>query len=163
MNDFSTKLQFAKINAKIADLIKDGLTTLTCETCNKTISTEDFKDHILSKHSDFIDEELSEFWVVSIMLDRSVPFEYHKDENNDEYKKYFKQKKVMSREEASELKKSLGIKSTNKEIQEYLENNPYTPSLNKAKFGKPQDKYRHNFYGNKTMEFDNWRTINKKR
>lgn len=43
----------------------------------------------------------------------------------------------------------------NKEIEEYIENNPVIEKL--GKFGVPQDKYRYNFYGSSSMEPDIWR------
>jgi len=48
----------------------------------------------------------------------------------------------------------------NKDIKKYLENNPHKEEL--GKFGVPQDKFRFNFYGSKTMEYDIWRKGEKK-
>lgn len=43
----------------------------------------------------------------------------------------------------------------NKEIRGYLKKNPVYQGI--GKFGVPQDKYRYNFFGKKTMNFDIWR------
>lgn len=43
----------------------------------------------------------------------------------------------------------------NKQILEYLKKNPSENGI--GKFGVPQDKYRSNFFGSKTMEYDIWR------
>lgn len=43
---------------------------------------------------------------------------------------------------------------TNEEIRSYLERNPAPDET--GKFGVPQDKYRWNFYGSGSMEYDSW-------
>jgi uncharacterized Zn finger protein (UPF0148 family) len=47
----------------------------------------------------------------------------------------------------------------NKQILEYLKKNPCDNVM--GKFGVPQDKYRSNFCGSKTMEYDTWRKAHK--
>ena len=49
----------------------------------------------------------------------------------------------------------------NKQILEYLIKNPCDNGM--GKFGVPQDKYRHGFYGNKTMEYDALRKCDKEK
>lgn len=41
----------------------------------------------------------------------------------------------------------------NKVIKKYLDKNPHEDM---GKFGVPQDKYRHGFYGSNSMEYDVW-------
>ena len=42
------------------------------------------------------------------------------------------------------------------EIAAYLKKNPTDDYSRIGKFGLPQDKYRWNFYGSSTFEYDSW-------
>ena len=55
----------------------------------------------------------------------------------------------------AERKTLAGSIVQNKQILEYLKKNPSANGI--GKFGVPQDKYRSNFFGSKTMEYDIWR------
>lgn len=69
------------------------------------------------------------------------------------------ERKVACKKQIDERKtlgeSRLGTLVQNTDINEFLIKNPCDNGM--GKFGVPQEKYRHGFYGNKTMEYDIWR------
>lgn len=67
------------------------------------------------------------------------------------------QQRKLTAAEAKELKTALRDNSinTDKEIADYLKNNPVKDSS--GKLGTPQDKYRWGTYGRYSIEYDAWR------
>lgn len=95
-------------------------------------------------------------WLKSFNI---APEEEH--ELNEESYKYTTRSPPTKQNAAEQLKVIKNTEMTkDREIKEFLEKNPAQEKL--GKFGEPQDKFRHGYYGNSSMEYDIWRKGPKK-
>ncbi|EIJ36996.1 hypothetical protein [Thiothrix nivea] len=135
--------------------------TVRCPFCNITYPALLIRDHISKDHPN---ENISK---VDIRPKTIITASYFKTSKIDTQEVKIKGKNIkkavdkISENPIKILHKEKPIQQTkepiiqNKEILDYLEKNPTKEGI--GKFGVPQDKYRYDFYGSNSMEYDIWR------
>ena len=156
-------MENTKSNADVTNFSNDGkasVKNIVCPLCNKGIKEKNLEEHARRIHG-------KDFALHKALAAEKL--EKPKAKTPSKAKKAQARKALARKKQAEKAKickervadrieerKTLsGSIVQNKQILEYLKKNPSDNGI--GKFGVPQDKYRSNFFGSKTMEYDIWR------